>query len=483
MSRRLARTLALLVTALVTAAGLLGVGLATGLTSPAYADSAVDAAAAALSDTSPVYNDPAAERVLTATQVATLTTQAANAGTPLYAVVVPDTTRVAYGDEAGVLRALLAAGPKGTYAVVAGNTFIGGSNVVQGVGPLATAALATHKAEGTFAVVSAFFTAVSEQVGSAGTNPQPSTGSGGLTGSSGVAGSTGSDSSGTSYLPIVGLLAIGGVGLALLARRASNNAKRQSAANLAEVKPAFEEDVTKLGEDINALDLDIDATTTTDDMRQYYAGALNAYDGAKASLDAAPNTLGLHAVSTFLEEGSFDLACVRALQAGRAVPQRRAPCFFNPGHGPSVADESWTPPGGAARDVPVCAECADRLAHGVAVDAKTVSVGGQATPYWNAGPAYAGYAGGYYGGFGSMLPGMLIGTLLGSSLGGGFGGFGGFGGGYGGGFGGFGSGYDNSSGGGGDSGGGGGWSFGGGDFGGGGGDFGGGGGDSGGGSF
>jgi hypothetical protein len=465
MSRRLARTCTPL---LVLLAALVGTALTalTALTAgSASADTVVDQAVVALNGGATVFNDPTAERVLTGTQAAALTTQALNAGTPIYAVVVPDSTRVTYGDQAGVLRALLAAGPKGTYAVVAGNTFIGGSNTVQGVGPLATAALTDHKSEGTFAVVSAFFTAVSEQVGSSGT----------------VAGSSGG--SGASYLPILGLLALGGVGLALLARRASTNARKRrastnarkrAAANLAEVKPAFEEDVTKLGEDIEALDLDIDSATTTEAMRQYYAGALNTYDTAKAALDAAPNTLGLNAVSTALEEGAFDLACVRALQAGAPLPERRAPCFFNPGHGPSVQDASWTPPGGAAREVPVCAQCADRLAHGVAVDAKTVSVGGQPTPYWNAGPQYAGYAGGYYGGFGAMLPGLLIGTLLGGSFGGG----GGFYGGFGGGIGGFGSGMGGSDGsGGGDSG----WSFGGGDFGGGGG-FGGG-DDSGGGSF
>jgi hypothetical protein len=439
--------------------------------SSASADAVIDQAVNSLSSTTPVYNDPTAERALTSTQVSSLTRQAKNGGTPLFAVIVPESTRLAYGDQAGVLRALLAAGPPGTYAVVAGNTFIGGSNTVQGVGQLADAALAQHKSEGTYAVISGFFESVSEQVGSTGTGSSP--GSGAAAGT----GSTDSGSSGLgSFVPILALLALGGGGVALMARRASNNAKKRAAANLAEVKPAFEEDVTKLGEDVTAVDLDIDAPTTTDAMRQCYAAALNSYDTAKAALDSATNTLGLHAVATALEEGRYNLACVRAAQAGEPMPERRAPCFFNPQHGPSVQDETWTPPGGAPRDVPVCAECADRLARGVDVDAKTVSVGGQSTPYWNAGPQYAGYAGGYYGGFGSMLPGLLIGTMLGGSFGGGYG-YGG--GGYGGG--GFsGGGFDANMGGGDSSGGG--WSFGGGDFGGGGGDFGGG-GDSGGGSF
>ena len=114
MSRRLAHTSTAL---LVLFAAVLGIGLSAGAAS---ADSAVDQAVAALNAGATVYNDPSAQRVLTATQVATLTTQAQNAGTPIYAVIVPESTRGAYGDQAGVLRALLAAGPKGTYAVIAG---------------------------------------------------------------------------------------------------------------------------------------------------------------------------------------------------------------------------------------------------------------------------------------------------------------------------------------------------------------------------
>jgi hypothetical protein len=454
MARRLA---ALLVGLLA----VLGVGLA--LAGPAAADTPMDNALRTLQSTN-VYNDPAAERALTDAQVASLQTQAANAGTPAYVTVFPASTGAAYGGASGVLRHLLDNGPQGTYAVVEGSTFIGGSNIVPGTGALATQALKTNGSAGAAAIISGFLTLVSNQVGS--------------TGSGGNAGGGSSGSSGSSLLPLLGLVAVGGGALALFARRSSNNAKKRAAANLADVKPAFEEDVTKLGEELSALNLDIDATTTTEQMRQYYAGALNAYDAAKAALDRATTTIALHDVSAALEDGRYQLACVRALQAGEPLPERRAPCFFNPQHGPSVQDATWTPPGGAPRDVPVCAECADRLARGVDVDAKTVMVGGQQTQYWNAGPQYAQYAGGYYNGFGGMLPGILIGTVLGGSLGGFGGGYGWGGGGWGGG-----GGYGGDGG---NGGGGGDWSFGGGDFGGGGGggDFGGGGGgDFGGGGF
>jgi hypothetical protein len=369
MSRRLTGTIIAL---LVMLAALAGVGLTAGAAS---ADSVVDAAVAALKQ-SPVYNDPAADPGLTDTQVTQLANQITSGSAPIYVAVLPASVLDSYGnDPATVIEAIQSGlGKDGTFAVVtARHLQVGNNQGGTNVANLATEARTNNSGGTVYSVLATFVTLVENAYGSGNGN---STSSGSGSGTSGVG----------SLLPILGLLVLGGGGIALFARRASRNAKKRAAANLAEVKPAFEEDVTRLGEDVNALDLDIDAATTTDEMRQYYAGALNAYDAAKAALDSAPNTLGLHAVSSALEEGRYDLACVRALQAGQPVPERRAPCFFNPQHGPSVQDATWTPPGGAPRDVPVCAECADRVARGIDVDAKTVSVGGQNTPYWNAGP-------------------------------------------------------------------------------------------------
>jgi hypothetical protein len=218
-------------------------------------------------------------------------------------------------------------------------------------------------------------------------------------------------------LVVIGVLVLAAIiGFALTSLSSSRRASRRAAENLAEVRPAYEEDVTRLGEDIEALDLDIDAPTTTDQMRQWYTSALDAYDRSKTRLDTARTTMDLQPVTSSLEEGRYDLVAVGALLAGQPLPERRPPCFLNPQHGPSVQDVQWTPAGGTTREVPVCADCAARLASGEPVDAKTVRVGTQLTPYWNAGPEYAEYAGGYYGGYGSVLPGILVGTILGSSM-------------------------------------------------------------------
>ena len=268
-------------------------------------------------------------------------------------------------------------------------------------------------------------------------------------------------------LVILVLLAAGGVGAFIFVSR---RRKQRKARELTELKESVYEDVTRLGEDISALNLNVMDPNLDPAAREDYQKAIDSYDKAKSAVDTAQRPEDMRQVTTALEDGRYFMTAVRARVDGRPVPERRAPCFFNPQHGPSVQDVSWAPPGGAPRSVPACAADAQRVLSGEAPDARMVSVGGYQRPYWDAGPAYAPYAGGYYSGFGGgdMLSGILIGTALGSMFGGGFGG--GWGGG------GYGGGYEGGGGGdfgGGDSG----FDIGGGDFGGfdGGGDFGGGG--------
>ncbi|MDQ1682942.1 MAG: hypothetical protein QOH99_1483 [Frankiaceae bacterium] len=294
---------------------------------------------------------------------------------------------------------------------------------------------------------------------------------------------THSTSNGLGFFPvlILGLAAV--FGFMTLRRRKRQRALE--AKQFAEVRGPADEDVTALGESVSHLNFDINSAQP--EARQYYEQALGAYDHAKQAMAVARRPEDLRGVSAALEEGRWALAATSASAAGQAIPERRPPCFFNPQHGPSVADVDYSPEGGAIRQVPVCAADLDRVQRGLDPDVRQVVVAGQQVPYWNAGPMYAPWAGGYYGGYGSIMPGIFGGLLLADLLtpSYGYGGFGGFGGG---GFGGGGydqgysQGYDqgaSSGGGGGDwSGGGGGgdWGGGGGDFGGGG-DSGGGGGD------
>ncbi|GGK65854.1 hypothetical protein Sme01_23830 [Sphaerisporangium melleum] len=274
---------------------------------------------------------------------------------------------------------------------------------------------------------------------------------------------------------LIGILVLalaGGLGIFFISRRQRRKREEKEAAELAAVKQTVEEDVTKFGEEITGLDLDVkvsdNSATTGDDWQR----ALDSYERAKTQLTEVKRADDLRGVTTTLEEGRYALACVKARVNHEPLPERRAPCFFNPQHGPSVRDVVWAPPGGAPRQVPACASDAQRIDQGFDPQMREVMVDGHRRPYWDAGPAYAPYASGYYGGFGGdLMTGMLIGTVLGSSFGGfGFGGYGGYG-----------SGYDAGYAQGAESAGGGDWGGGGGDFGGGG-DWGGG-GDFGGGDF
>ncbi|GAA1008980.1 hypothetical protein Aple_063660 [Acrocarpospora pleiomorpha] len=267
---------------------------------------------------------------------------------------------------------------------------------------------------------------------------------------------------------LLGVAVIGGGGLWLISRRMKRQREAKEAAELAAVKKTVEEDVTKFGEEITALDLDarmLPAAGTDTDWQH----ALDSYEKAKTELAATKRADELRTVTATLEDGRYALAVVKAKVNKEPVPERLAPCFFNPQHGPSVRNVRWAPPGGALRDVPACAMDAQAIERGFDPQMREVVLpNGQRAPYWNAGPAYQPYASGYYGGFdgGGLLTGMLVGTMLGSA-------FGGFG------MGGYGAGYADGlaadgggdwGGGGGDFGGGGDWGggdFGGGDFGGG----------------
>lgn len=82
----------------------------------------------------------------------------------------------------------------------------------------------------------------------------------------------------------------------------------------------------------------------------------------------------------------------------------------------ATADVQWAPPGGTVRPVPACAAHTARVNAGEAPDTRMVATDQGPQPYWNAGLAYAPWAGGYFGVTGGVLGGLLVGTMLGSLL-------------------------------------------------------------------
>ena len=406
-----------------------------------------EAAEALASD--PVYVDPSAERALSAAEAERLRARIDERGAgPMYVAVLPEAAKREGGGSAqGVARAIAQRlGRPGTYAVLAGDSFSAGSTDVRGAGDQATAAFRERSSEGAPAVLLDFVDRVGE-LRAGGTPDSGSGGSGGSGGGGGIGAAL--------LLPLLAL----GAGAFLLSRRRRGKAQ---AAELAELRENVRDDLVALGDDIRALDLDVEMPGVDPRAKADYDRAVEAYDRADTLVEQARAPEDFEPVGAALEEGRFAMTSAKERMAGREPPERTPPCFFDPRHGPSSREVEWAPYGGAPRPVPACEADAQRVERGEDPEAREVLVGGRRTPYWNAGPMYAPFAGGLYGGMGGgLFPGLMIGTLLGSSLGG------------------WGVGDAYASGGEGGDGG----DWGGGDFGGGGGDFGGGGGDFGGGDF
>jgi hypothetical protein len=125
-------------------------------------------------------------------------------------------------------------------------------------------------------------------------------------------------------------------------------------------------------------------------------------------------------VTTALEEGRYHMAAAEAVVGGREPPERRAPCFFDPRHGPSTRDVEWAPPGGTPRTVPACEADAQAVERGAEPTSREVMAGGRMVPYWSAPPYFGPWAGGYFMPFGGagFLSGLFVGELLGGAYGG-----------------------------------------------------------------
>ena len=216
------------------------------------------------------------------------------------------------------------------------------------------------------------------------------------------------------------LLVVLGVGIAFVVSRSQRREKTRELESLTAVKSVAEEDVTRFGEDITYLDTETAGKQLDEPTRQDYRRALDSYDSAKVALDRVKAPDDVRGITGILEDGRYAMACVQARLAGKPVPARLPPCFFNPQHGPSSEQVDWAPPGGIPRSVPACPADAERVREGAEPDVRKVPVGAGRQPYWQGGGGYAPYAQGYFGSF--AMSGLLPGLFLGSMLSGGFGG-------------------------------------------------------------
>ncbi|MDX6436492.1 MAG: hypothetical protein QOK34_1326 [Gaiellaceae bacterium] len=382
----------------------------------AQAGPVIDRTVAALS-ANPVYVDPGAELAISASDQQRLRHQIDSAGAgPVYVAILPGAVESeAGGNPDGVLQAIHdGLGRKGTYAAVVGRHFRAGSEGIlpPGVaGRLATEALDAHRGAGVTATLLDFITrvAAARKGGAAG-------------GPAGGGGSGSQPSAGGGIL--MALLLIGVV--AFLVLRAVRT-RRRTQDELAEVKAAAHDDLIALADDVQKLERPVEANAAA---KSEYTKALDCYDRASTSFDRSTQPRQLVAVATALEEGRWRMSTAQALLDGKTPPERRAPCFFDPRHGPSARDVEWAPPGGTPRKVPACEADAQAVERGTQPAAREVMTGGRMVPYWNAPPYFGPWAGGYFMPFGGtgFLSGLFVGELLGGAYGGwGYGSWGGTG--------------------------------------------------------
>ncbi|WP_329567913.1 EGFR-like transmembrane domain-containing protein [Kitasatospora sp. NBC_01266] len=363
----------------------------------AVAAGGLDDASAALKQ-GKVYVDPAMTGQFSQAQADALTKTIKDADKPILVAVVPATSQYPAATVIADLRTK--AGVTGVYAVWRGTQF-----AVRTDGAALNELTARNYAQAAFdshhgdinATLTDFVTSAAPKV--RGHAP----------------GSGGSGISAALIVVPLAILALVGVGGFLLVRRARKRREEQLAAELRALRTVVDEDITAFGEELERLDFTPGAPGADDAQRADYEHALDAYERAKRTMDEAQRPEDVKAVTEALEDGRFSLATLAARRAGRPLPERRPPCFFDPRHGPSVQDADWAPAGGATRSVPVCAADAQRLATGLDPAIRTVQTDQGPQPYWNAGPAYGPWAGGYFDSYGSgLLPGLLVGTMLGS---------------------------------------------------------------------
>lgn len=380
-----------LLTALFT---LTAVALAPATAHAAVQTDEVAAVAEQMRGGDPVVSVPGAENALTSSEVDSLTTQVIASEVPIFIGVFPESTAGSSTTDDVLVALNEQVGLAGVYAVVVGDQFRAGSTSGS-ASDLATRAFQAERDNGVAAVLSEFIALTTERFAE-GANTA----------------ATPTESSAASGVFTFFLLAIF-VGVIAIVIVVLIRARKKAKEQLAEVRAAVDQDVTEFGERLARFDItdpDFDAEARADLQR-----ALDDYDRAKRSAQLMTNANQAEQVTSALEDGRYSLACVQARIDNEPVPERRAPCFVDPRHGPSVADVLWTPPGmdGAAeRDVPMCRACETAVADGYQPAAREVEIAGGQRPYWQAGRHFGGYAMGYYAPFTGIMTGLFMGSML-----------------------------------------------------------------------
>ncbi|MGW3802542.1 hypothetical protein, partial [Streptomyces clavifer] len=312
--------------------------LAMSPAAPAAAPATVDEVGQALRE-DPVYVDPAAAGRLSAAQEGALERKILNADKPVFVAVLPATSEF---PEQNLLQNIRTdTGITGVYAVRLGDGFDAGADPqvmpVRAVDNLTTAVKAPAVDTDTVTQLNAFVDRAVEQA--RGSAPASWSDGGGDT-----AGGTA-----TTGLVVLGAVAVaGGAGAYAVVRRNRRRKQEEERASLEKLRVVVDEDITAYGETLDRLDFHPGEAGADDEMRADYERALDSYEDAKSRMGDARHPSDVRGVTRALEDGRFSLAVLEARRRGRELPARRPPCFFDPRHGPSVADVRWTPSSRAA---------------------------------------------------------------------------------------------------------------------------------------
>ena len=369
---------------------LLVVGLLLLVPAPAFAGELIDRAVAGLASDN-VFVDPNANPSLTEAQEEALRDRIVSerAG-PLFVVVAPEEiSDEAGGDPTAALGEIAETVRRnGTYVIVTGRQIRALSSTLDGgdAGDLAEEAIDAGGGD-----LNAILLDFVDRAGEAQ--------NGG-----------GDEGSATGGLILLGLLGAGGAALFVGGRRR----RARAAAEFAEAKRNARDDLVALGDDIRALDFDIEVPGVEPQAKADYDHAVARYTEAEEQWERSRRPQDLAPVGEALEEGRWAMASAQARLRGETPPERRPPCFFDPRHGPSSRDVLWSPPFGEEREVPACEADAQRVERGEDPETREIEWNGRRVPYWNAGPAYGPFAGGLFGG--GLLPGLLVGSLLGGAI-------------------------------------------------------------------
>jgi len=142
------------------------------------------------------------------------------------------------------------------------------------------------------------------------------------------------------------------------------------------------DDVTALGDQLAELQSGTAEADLGHEGRDHWQQAIEHYDKAKHLLATSTTAEEIIGVEQVVADARWHRAAVLALRDGELVTQRRAPCFFDAHHGPSITDVAWTPPAGPPqRTVAVCAADARRLADGEAPATRLVRVADRYMPW------------------------------------------------------------------------------------------------------